>query len=397
MILEYLLLNEKEKKEIADYKPDSVKVELFSLKNTQCLYVEYSNEGNGEKAARLLSEVGEYVLSHFQVKTMRNDSSAYFNNKLYPIASEFERKLRKILYVFSAIKSDEQSVKQTKELEQKDFGQIFTMLFVDDAFMETTKKVVNNIKREYFTKSEVINLLTSIEEKKVWDSLLGENIVPTLRRQFQDIRTFRNDIMHSHNIGWSDYVKAKKLFKRVILEMDSALDDVAITESIANRKTSFNVTLGNALKTQEQFGQMIDSVIPNIMNVDGISLSMSDIYENNSTLQGLSRRGNQLANAMQMSPEMVRTMEQAQKISDLFRKNPELIKAQRQREQLLKVIQNSPGIIVMQEQARRMSQLLQGMSLINNEVTGDMEESENGGTIDGQNEDGIVGHNSAEH
>ena len=413
---EYLLLDEQEKKEISEYKPEGVQAKLFSVENGKCWYVEYVCEGNNEATAKRLSEVDDYIRGHFQVTILQNDSSAYFNNRLYPLISDFERKLRKILYIFSAINKEDDASKNIEKLEEKDFGQIFTMLFVDDGFMNAAKDVVKNTQRVDFSKADIIRLLSGIEEKAVWDKLLGDDVVPTLRKQFQDVRNIRNDIMHSHDIGWGTFNKAQKLIRTINSEIETAINDVEVKENIAKKNPSFNKTLADALRIQDQFGPVVDAILPQMKHFDEMSKALSEYYRSNPEFERMSQIVSQLAAQTQPSPEMMGAFEQAQrlsqsiadspgfraaqesaqKIAEMYRNNPGLVEAQRQALQISQMLKDNPSLLAMQEHAFQMSQLVQSVSS-GSENDADEEENKNGGSENGEDEDGIGRHDGTEH
>ncbi|MBP3197539.1 MAG: hypothetical protein J6N21_11115 [Butyrivibrio sp.] len=413
---EYLLMDEQEKNEISKYKPEGVQTKLYSVENGKCWYVEFSIEGENIDSARWLSEVDDYVRNSFKLTVLQNDSSKYFNNRLYPLMSSFERKLRKILYMFSAINKDDESAKNIEKLEEKDFGQIFTMLFVDEGFMSAAKTAVKETNRDNFSKDDIIHLLESIEEKPVWDKLLGKDVVPTLRKQYQDIRKIRNDIMHSHDIGWNAYSKSEKLIKKINREIDEAIDDVNIKESITKKQPTFNKTLADALRVQEQFGQIFRSAVPQLSNWAEISNVIASSF--NPEVVKMAQVAQQLATPFQLSPEITEVLEQsrslsqaiaespvlreaqenAQMMANLFRDNPGLVEAQRQADQISRIIQDNPAILSMQEQASKMAQLTQGLNLESiSRVADENDNNSDGGLENGKDEDGISGHGDTEH
>lgn len=412
---EYLLLDEQEKKEISEYKPENVQTKLFSVENDKGWYVELSCEGNNLTTAKRLSEVDAYVRKHFKVTILQNDSSAYFSNRLYPIMSGFERKLRKVLYIFSAINKDEEAAKNIEKLEEKDFGTIFTMLFVDDGFMSAAKDVVKNTQRENFSKDGLLKLLESKEEKTVWDKLLGNEVVPTLRKRYQDVRTIRNHIMHSHDFGWETYNEAQKLIKTINKEIDEAINDVSIKENVTKKSPSFNRTLAYALRTYEQFGQVVNNMLPKLYNAAEISNALARNFSPGATR--IAEIANRLVFPIQLSPEMTRAIDQMRSLSDaivdspalraaqesaqmmanLYRDNPGLVEAQRQAEQVSRMLQDNPAILEMQEQESGLSQLTQGWN-INTNINDDINETnDDGGSENGEDENGIDGHDGTEH
>lgn len=392
MIQEYLLQDENIKKNISDYKPEKASIKLYQVEKGKCWYAQISVNGSNEQAARDLSDIDMYVQEHFAVTLLRSDCSAYFTNKLYPLLSSFERTLRKLLYIFSAINNDDESAKNIKELEKKTIGQIFTMLFIDDAFVSSIKDINKGTNRDFFSKDYILKLISSVDEKTVWDSLMGDDIVPTLRKNFQEVRTIRNNVMHAHNINWNKYENSRKLLRKIIKEMDTALDDVSIKESIATKKPSYNHTLSDALKAQVQIGQIASSLVPHIEGLGALQTTLMDSYKLSPAYINMTKEAAKLANMM-ASPEMTRISEQAQEISRMLSdmpglkaaqeqarrlseiyRNPAIIEAQRQAAQISNIL-NNPGILAMQEQSRSLSEAAKSITLPLRDVIDDTEGS----------------------
>lgn len=381
MIQEYLLQDENIKKKISDYKPEKASIKLYQVEKGRCWYAQISVNGSNEQAARDLSDIDMYVQEHFAVTLLRSDCSAYFTDKLYPLLSSFERTLRKLLYIFSAINNDDESAKNIKELEKKTIGQIFTMLFIDDAFVSSIKDSIKGANRDIFSKDNILKLISSVDEKTVWDSLMGDDISPTLRKNFQEVRSIRNNVMHAHNINWNEYENSRKLLRKIIKEMDAVLDDVSIKESIATKKPSYNHTLSDALKAQVQIGQIASSLVPHIEGLGALQTTLMDSYKLSPAYINMTKEAAKLANMM-ASPEMTRISEQAQEISRMLSdmpglkavqeqarmlseiyRNPAIIGAQRQAAQISNILNNNPGILAMQEQSRSLSEVAKSIKL----------------------------------
>ena len=343
MIQEYLLQDENIKKNISDYKPEKASIKLYQVEKGKCWYAQISVNGSNEQAARDLSDIDMYVQEHFAVTLLRSDCSAYFTNKLYPLLSSFERTLRKLLYIFSAINNDDESAKNIKELEKKTIGQIFTMLFIDDAFVSRIKERIKGANPDIFSKDDILKLISSVDEQPVWDSLMGDDIVPTLRKNFQKVRSIRNNVMHAHNINWNEYENSRKLLRKIIKEMDTALDDVSIKESIATKKPSYNHTLSDALKAQVHIGQIASSLVPHIEGLSALQTTLMDYYKLSPECINMVKETATLANMMAL-PKMTRISEQVQKISRMFFDVPGLKSAQEQARMLSEIYRN-PAII----------------------------------------------------
>lgn len=275
MIQEYLLLNSTDKEAVKAYKPNGITAQFFSVEDGKCWYVRFSIEGKNEECARKLSELDEEFRQKFHVTVLESGCSAYFNKRLYQLISKFEYKLRKLLYVVSALNYDDKTTKNIADLESKDFGQIFSLLFIDDKFMG---KVKNDIKQRNlgdFSKKDVLALIESTEENSLWDSLLGKDTVPTLRTHFNSVRSFRNDVMHSHNINWTRFREAHKLYTIINNELDKALLEVEGTESKNLNISTFNQTLEKAIQAQKELQALpfeVAELLKKIETIKNISI-----------------------------------------------------------------------------------------------------------------------------
>ena len=67
------------------------------------------------------------------------ESSEYYNRILFPLINGLERKLRKLLYLAASISGNGEAGKNIRELEEKDFGEIFDLLFIDQKFIGDMK------------------------------------------------------------------------------------------------------------------------------------------------------------------------------------------------------------------------------------------------------------------
>lgn len=228
MINEYLFLSDEHRITVEVYKPDSVTVEISSIENTPLWVASYSLANKNEDSAKKLSEV-HTIIMHYSPLVLSCESSEYYNRILFPLVNELERKLRKLLYLAAAISDNEKAQESIKQLEDKDFGDIFDLLFIDQNFILNMKKRINaDAKSEFngkskYSKEEIKSYLDSLVEHTLWDTILSEKDVPTLRNRFRDVQTYRNDVMHAHNIGKELFGKARYLFDKINKELDCAI------------------------------------------------------------------------------------------------------------------------------------------------------------------------------
>lgn len=212
-----------------------------------------------EDTARSLSDLNKEIVNHSECITLVNESAAYFNKRLYPIVNDFERNLRRLLYIASSLKSEE-AKDNISGLEEMNFGELFNLLFLDKDYQSKVKAFVNaNNNSQYKWNgfaSDLENYLKFEKEYPLWDRVLPEE-VPTLRTRFNDIKCIRNDVMHAHNIDKERYLEAKKLFEIIDKEINESLENVTrglVTET-------YNLELENAIeKADIQSYKLNDSV-----------------------------------------------------------------------------------------------------------------------------------------
>lgn len=258
MVQEYLFINEEYRETIEKYykQQDNIKLDIEKIENSDCWIAKFSTINNDEASAKRLSALNGDIIQKYHPTVLTNDSSAYFNKVLFPYINEFERKLRKLLYLKSALNSNPKDVETIKNLEEKDLGEIFTLLFSDTKFVNDVKKSVNG-RTWQFTKAEILESIQNIDEHTLWDDLMDEDAVPTLRLKFADLKGFRNDVMHAHNMDTKAYSAAKKLIKKINAQLDSEIGKIIVEKETANESCSqtsrdFNTLMSNAMKTMDE-------------------------------------------------------------------------------------------------------------------------------------------------
>lgn len=317
MIQEYLFTDDKYKKEIESFDVINNKIqkEITIIENSSCWTLCLSADGENEEIAKLLDTLNAQICEKYKPTVLSNGCSAYFNKSLYPIVNEFERKLRKLLYLASALQGDSDSQRVIKDIEAKDLGKIFEALFSDPDFVKSVKDQVNQKFTWKFTRNELLASIQSMEENTLWDALLGTGRVRTLRKKFTELRTYRNDVMHAHNINLTQFKLAKRLFQQVNIELDIAIGELigAKEENEITTPTDFNSKLSSALMSLQnhsdigEFSEKLNSTLTTLQNS-----SMAEI------LNG--------GNSSTSTPEFIKTLFAIENINRYI-SNPKYIKA----------------------------------------------------------------------
>ena len=332
MKLDYLLLDSKDKASLQKYKPQGVKKRFLAIGDSGIFCVQFNVDGENEDSAKKLSDIDEHIHKNYNVTVLENGCSTYLNRRLYPIIANFELKLRKLLYLSAVVVSDDKLTGNIVDLESKDFGQIFTMLFIDDSFMNNIKGKIKSCDKELFSKASVLALVESINEKPLWDALLTKSTVPTLRTRFNEVRLYRNDVMHSHYINWAKYKEIQKLFNSIDSELDAALHGIEIKEIVDQINPSFNETLRSALAMQETIAELSKALRPAIEEAKHIS----ELYTMSPAIAEMQKQLHALSSVkLEISPAIKSMQEVSKRLSSFkIEPPPELIKLQESLSQL---------------------------------------------------------------
>ena len=160
-----------------------------------------------------------------------------------------------------ALSEDKRDSETIKDLESKDLGAIFALLFADRQFNQDVRERVKKMTWQ-FTKSEILDILQGISENTLWDKLLGEKAVPELRSDFVKVKEFRNDVMHAHNMSASSFSEALKLIKKINEQLDAEIRKNIINKDAAQdgqKGETLGAAIGNAInnaiKKMNEVGQ----------------------------------------------------------------------------------------------------------------------------------------------
>ncbi len=131
---EYLFTSLEKFEQVKEYLPDKVQRKIYKIENTESFVSVYSIEGEKKENAKILSKIDEEIRKKFSPIALTNDSSEYYNKVLFPYINKFECKLRCFLYLKSTVSENPENFKNIQNLESKDFGEIYELLFTDANF-----------------------------------------------------------------------------------------------------------------------------------------------------------------------------------------------------------------------------------------------------------------------
>lgn len=252
MTLEYLTKDNQIDK-ITDEKFTDVHHECYQLKESDSWVSLFALDSNSEDTAILLSKLNIKIMDKYSPTVLTNESSQYFNKRLFPLLNDFERKLRKLLYLYNSLNPSVKGGENIKNIENLDFGTIFKHLFTDDLFYKYLKKQINDV-ADKLTKKEIIDMVAKMEEKTLWSELIGNDRVSHLVEQPSQVRSMRNSVMHAHNIDHIDYKKSKKLVDKINRELDVEIGTLTGKEQVAEE------VVERAIKVSDTWHDLFESI-----------------------------------------------------------------------------------------------------------------------------------------
>lgn len=262
---------------------------LVERENSVSLFLSTNNRDTF-KEAKVFDSVRNRIISgkerkDFVIVTLWNEASNLFNSKLNKLISEFENRLRQVMYItlinaygrewiiksFSKEQIDDLKNKNTnviKLLENAfefltfyDYIEFlfseYTILTPEAAIEEALLKIKNN-------NSDILtikNILSSSKKKtSLWNKLFEKKFDIFNKQILEDIRSLRNKVMHNKNINFEDYSVNLKLLNKInkeikkvigVLETQDLLKDKPVKDVI----NSFNQVLIN---NNNFYNQLLD-------------------------------------------------------------------------------------------------------------------------------------------
>lgn len=209
MKITYLAFSEEKRDRLLDETlPDSVRREwkkTFRVRGRESFLIEFRTQGTGVAMAKALGAVRDTLPSAKGVHILEDDASQLFAKRLFPRLAEYERELRRTLFLALDLgESDETDGNELlKIIERESLSRLGNKLFTDDRFVKAVKE--RACERRPFSKEEITRLVESTEEKAPWDILFGGFDMGCVKRNFWPIVECRNAVMHHRTIKGDKY------------------------------------------------------------------------------------------------------------------------------------------------------------------------------------------------
>ena len=187
-----------------------------------------------EKIERILAD------KNISFKMLLNESSQCFTKELYPLICEYETKLRKFIYVtlfdideaaratvIAQLKKAKIEIKDQDPnydfLEYSELGDIIVFLFANDSLYKDIDHYKSDPTHRYSSKDDIIEYIKNSTQKTIWEEFFAPNFTDSIIPEtIWDIKNYRNDVMHFHNVSYDCYKKALELITKGIVINSSA-------------------------------------------------------------------------------------------------------------------------------------------------------------------------------
>lgn len=251
--------------------------------------------------SRFTEFLGRNYLKHSELS---NDLSSYFAQRLYPKFQKYESALRKIFVLALSPLEDENIVKIIKEKtnDRLDLSQIHTVKYIENLqiaelhtlIFEFNLNRIDNLPEHFKdfqnkSESDLRKMINSTLPITIWErhflAFAHSDKSGTLKNNYDEIRKYRNDVMHFHRITYRRYQKIVSLLSDASTELEVLENsmlrnwDFESTRKLVNdiSNQDFVAGVSNLSKT---VAMSMDRFYTNNVNLNSVLKSMVDAFKN---------------------------------------------------------------------------------------------------------------------
>ncbi len=311
------------------YKDSSIDCVFRQAEKDKCVYLTLNTNDNEVEDAELLTNIKGILRTNipFYIVKSYDESSEYYANKLYPLLSAYERKLRKLIYLTIIKLYGSEWVKETMDismenmpknkhlknmsenerieraLEEFAYADYRRYLFEDvnkKVPVNLLSEILDNINDKGYIKKEIRNQMKNVvnDSRCLWTKFFGDVKIVDLDKNIDNVSKFRNKVMHCKEILYYDFVKANEYISQSEADLDEAIFNLEnnkynlnvkysdILESLHNTLTHMPIIENSAISSLKNAVDMLppmatvlqDNIIKNSINMP--ELSAMKIYVN---------------------------------------------------------------------------------------------------------------------
>ncbi len=209
------------------------------------------------KIAKVLNYINENIKKsilhqdYYIIQTY-DESSKYLCDKIYPKFNEFERKIRRLIYLILIKAFGKLWVQETindelknklknklnstdamieKALQEMDINDLEDFLFKPRYWYNIEEVIDNELSIKNIgtlEKDEIIKHLEKIQKYRLWDKCFSEIKITKLEEKLERIRKLRNEVAHFKEISLKQYAESQILLKSITKEIDTAIINISL-------------------------------------------------------------------------------------------------------------------------------------------------------------------------
>ena len=294
MKIEYLIDKDDYKsllKKISLTASNGVTIEKKNLayKGKTNYLLQLSSKDESDEGAIALCEIKERVdvafsASNIDCRLLTNEASQYYGRKLFPLVSAYETKLRRFIqsvlfdikdeaasYIIKRLKAAniinaDADIKKANLLELSELGDVIDFLFSNDELAKEIKEFTS--KNRNFTRDELTALITNSNKHTVWEDFFEKDFPDSLLpNTLVEIKNYRNDVMHFHEINYKKYRSAQKALSDGIKDLDKQIakknvieDTQANIDRLTGRASTYRAVLSSLYPTTTALGRYLNEI-----------------------------------------------------------------------------------------------------------------------------------------
>ncbi len=259
MIIEYLIDKDKYKKLLKEINFTALNGLEVKSRNSKTqgkdnFILRLYSPDDSKKGKKALSDINKLVKeklseNNITFRLLFNEVSQDYAKQLFPLLCEFETKLRKFIQsvLFDLNEEAEKRICKKLEnnkiinakiqklgynfLEDAELGGLIPFLFANyDLYAEIDdfKKKAEN---RCASREDIIDFIKNSKKKTIWEEFFAENFSDSiLPKKIQEIKSYRNAVMHFHEIDEEYFVKAKIEISEGIKDLDKQIKKGIVVE-----------------------------------------------------------------------------------------------------------------------------------------------------------------------
>lgn len=253
--------------------------------NKSCSVI-MSINGNTEKEARVLDKCKQILKrgKHrklYYLTIAYDESSKYMAEKIYPYLSKYERLLRYLIYLTFINTLGNEWVNETLRynknikldtynpddiLEKFNFDQFDSFLFDDIYYynpIETLDSVTKALNNEDFNVNNWKFILNSKKPYSIRSKYFKEKQLDYVKNNHDNLRKFRNKVMHNKNIDYDEFIENRKLIRMTNKQLENTIEGIKSNKYETVNIKDLIVSIGNlAIKANNVASGVLENMKP---------------------------------------------------------------------------------------------------------------------------------------